>query len=74
MHVKLFGLLAERIGSTGIDLDATSVSALRSALDEALGSSEKLVYSIAVDHRITPVDLPLSGDEEIAALPPFAGG
>ena len=74
MHVKLFGLLAERIGSPGIDLDATSLSALRKALDDRLGSSEKLVYSLAVDHRITHDDLPLSGNEEIAALPPFAGG
>lgn len=74
MHVKLFGLLAERIGSPGIDLDATSLSALRKALDERLGPSEKLVYSLAVDHRITHDDLPLSGNEEIAALPPFAGG
>ena len=33
-----------------------------------------LSYSIAVDRSIVHGEMELSGDEEIAVLPPFAGG
>jgi molybdopterin converting factor small subunit len=31
-------------------------------------------YAIAVDRRLVQNDMPFTGTEEIAVLPPFAGG
>lgn len=70
----LFGILAEKAGATRIDLQAASVEGLRSELRKCIEGLDGLSYAIAVDRRIAHEDLPLSGAEEIAVLPPFAGG
>ena len=74
MRVRLFGLIAERAGSEFIEADARSVEALRALLVERIAGLEALSYAIAVDRVIVRDDAPLSGSEEVALLPPFAGG
>lgn len=74
MRVRLFGLIAEKAGSEFIDAEAPSVKALRARLVERIVGLEALSYAIAVDRVIIHDDAPLNGSEEIAILPPFAGG
>jgi molybdopterin converting factor small subunit len=74
MRVLLFGMIAERAGATELELSANSVNTLRGRLREAVEGLDELVYAIAVDRRIVRDDMALTGDEEIAVLPPFAGG
>ena len=47
---------------------------LRRSLAARISGLDQLSYAIAVDRRIVHQDVPLTGSEEIAVLPPFAGG
>lgn len=70
----LFGVLAEKAGSASLDLYAASISALRDQLRDRIEGFDRMSYAIAVDRRIVRDDVPLTGQEEVAVLPPFAGG
>lgn len=70
----LFGLIAERAGARTLELSAAGTSELKVHLAERIEGLAALSYAIAVDREIVPGDRKLTGDEEIAVLPPFAGG
>lgn len=70
----LFGMLAEKAGATAIEVNAASVNALRDVLRGRITGFDSMSYAIAVDRRIVKEDMTLTGSEEIAVLPPFAGG
>lgn len=70
----LFGMIAERAGADRIDLNAADTAELKSMLIERINGLESFSYAIAVDRVIINKDMPLTGSEEIAVLPPFAGG
>lgn len=70
----LFGMIAERAGADRIDLNADDTAEMRSMLIERINGLESLSYAIAVDRVIINKDMPLTGSEEVAVLPPFAGG
>jgi molybdopterin converting factor small subunit len=74
MEVLLFGLIAEHAGTNRLALEADTLSALRATLNERIPQLAQLSYAIAVDRTIVHGDMPLTGSEEIAVLPPFAGG
>jgi molybdopterin converting factor small subunit len=74
MEVLLFGMIAEKAGVDRMHVHAASTYALRQLLAERIAGLEVLGYSIAVDRTIVHDDVPLQGHEEIAVLPPFAGG
>lgn len=74
MQVLLFGMIAERAGADRIDLNADDTAEMRSMLIERINGLESLSYAIAVDRVIINKDMPLTGSEEVAVLPPFAGG
>ncbi|HPF89175.1 MAG: MoaD/ThiS family protein [Flavobacteriales bacterium] len=74
MQVMLFGLIAEKAGTDRLELQAGSLGELRGKLAQHINGFEELSHAIAVDRRVTHDDVPLSGEEEIAVLPPFAGG
>lgn len=74
MKVMLFGMLAEKAGSTSVEVEASSMATLRMALRDRIHGLDSMSYAIAVDRRIVKEDIPLSGNEEVAVLPPFAGG
>ncbi|HRH39476.1 MAG TPA: MoaD/ThiS family protein, partial [Flavobacteriales bacterium] len=57
-----------------MELNASTLNELRALLIQRIPDLEKLSYAIAVDRRMVHVDMALSGAEEIAVLPPFAGG
>lgn len=74
MDVLLFGIVAEKAGMARMQVQATSLDALRSSLHQRIPGLSELSYAIAVDRRIVHEDRALMGTEEIAVLPPFAGG
>ncbi len=74
MDVLLFGMIAEKAGADRLNLEAASLGELRARLAERIPDLPALSHAIAVDRRIVRDDMPLTGCEEIAVLPPFAGG
>lgn len=74
MEVQLFGLLAEAIGLQRVEVEAYSTHKLRDALVDQYPVLGALSFALAVDRVIVHHDIPLTGKEELAALPPFAGG
>ncbi|MCO6482283.1 MAG: MoaD/ThiS family protein [Flavobacteriales bacterium] len=74
MDVKLFGMIAERAGTDLIRVEAGSAQALKRALEQRIEGLSGLSYALAVDRRIVNGDIDLKGTEEVALLPPFAGG
>lgn len=74
MEVMLFGMIAEKAEASRIEVKASSVSELRQRLAERITGLDRLSYAIAVDRELVNGDMALNGTEEIAVLPPFAGG
>jgi molybdopterin converting factor small subunit len=74
MDVLLFGLIAEKAGATRISVKAETLNELRALLVERVEGFADMSYAIAVDRRLVHNDMSLTGAEEIAVLPPFAGG
>ncbi|MCC7503577.1 MAG: MoaD/ThiS family protein [Flavobacteriales bacterium] len=74
MQVLLFGMIAEKAGADRIQVDASSLDQLRTRLVERVEGLATMSYAIAVDRRVVQQDMPFTGTEEIAVLPPFAGG
>jgi molybdopterin synthase sulfur carrier subunit len=74
MKVLLFGMIAEKAGATELSVEASSLAHLKVELEKRIAGLDRMSYAIAVDRRITQEDVKLSGNEEIAVLPPFAGG
>ena len=74
MEVLLFGMIAEKAGVDRLMLEASSLAELRQRLAERIPGLAGLSHAIAVDRTIVQEDRPLVGSEEIAVLPPFAGG
>ena len=74
MRVLLFGMIAEKAGAVEAHAAATSTDELKRALEQRIDGLAAMSYALAVDSRIVNGDMPLTGNEEIALLPPFAGG
>jgi len=74
VEVLLFGLIAEKAGTDRLQLEASSLSRLRQLLEQRVPELTCLSHAIAVDRMIIQGDMALAGSEEIAVLPPFAGG
>jgi len=74
MRVLLFGLIAEKAAASELTVTAASTHALKRTLEARIPGLDQLSYALAVDRVIVHEDRPLTGSEEIALLPPFAGG
>jgi molybdopterin converting factor small subunit len=74
MEVRLFGAIAEKAGSDRVQVQAHSTAGLLRSLLDMIPDLRHMRYALAVDRRIVKEDTALTGTEEIALLPPFAGG
>lgn len=74
MEVLLFGSIAEKAGTDRVQVEARTTNELIRSIKERIPDLEHMRYALAVDRRIVKDDRPLSGNEELALLPPFAGG
>jgi molybdopterin synthase sulfur carrier subunit len=75
MKILFFGVLSELTGSASIDFKYTgSVSSLKNQLSDLYPELANHSYQVAVNQNIASEDTMLSGNEDVALLPPFAGG
>lgn len=74
MRVLLFGMIAEKAGMAEVEVTAVSTHALKRELQQRIPGLDRMSYALAVDRRIVHEDVLLTGREEVALLPPFAGG
>lgn len=74
MNVLLFGAIAELAQADRIEVQAGSTRELKDTLVRRIPGLDRMSYALAVDRVIVHDDRPLTGGEEIALLPPFAGG
>ena len=74
--IKYFGMTAEASGKEEeVDtLSYSSVQDLREALVAKYPELGNVNYKVAANQTIVADDYLLTGNEEIALLPPFAGG
>lgn len=74
MKVLLFGMIAEKAGAAEVTATAVSTHALKRELEQRIPGLDRMSYALAIDRRVVKEDAPLTGNEEVALLPPFAGG
>ena len=76
LNVKYFGMIAEWAGAENSQLDfsGTSVAELRSQIEKLVPGLNSASYQIAVNHVIATDEAVITLGDEIAILPPFAGG
>jgi len=76
--LKYFGLLAEITHRNEEQMELTAdvhtLLGLKSAVEHRFSAFRKTAYSIALNQALCNDDLALKDDDEIAFLPPFAGG
>lgn len=74
MKVLLFGMIAEKAGAEFLECAAPDSMALKHLLEERIDGLANMSYAIAIDRVIVRGNKVLNGSEEVALLPPFAGG
>lgn len=76
LSLNYFGMIAEatNIQQEKIDIDVQTINDLKLKLVEKYPAITKLNYQFAVNQNIVENDFQLSNGDEIALLPPFAGG
>lgn len=74
MNVLLFGVLADVVGKSEIRSDAKDVSSLKENMFHDFPQLKKYKFQIAVNKERVENNISLNDNDEIALLPPFAGG
>lgn len=76
VKVNYLGMLVDQTGKNEekISLTDNKLSSLDAALKDKYPMLKELPYNIVVNHEVAPSNLELQLEDEIALLPPFAGG
>ncbi|MDT8412624.1 MAG: MoaD/ThiS family protein [Vicingaceae bacterium] len=76
LSLNYFGMIAEatNVQQEKLNLEVKTIVELKGVLIERYPAIEKLNYQFAVNQNIVGNDFQLSNGDEIALLPPFAGG
>lgn len=75
IHIKAFGMVAEKIGKSELTLVHTGDSAeLLEALLVKFPALETLKFALAINKKIINGTQGIPENAEIALLPPFSGG
>lgn len=75
IQIKIFGQLAELIGSDKLLLqDVKDTDLLRKRLISNYPNLVDYPFVVAVDKKVINENRTLKEDDEVALLPPFAGG
>lgn len=74
--VRLFAAAAEAVGGNELEIEASSVAALRAALAERSENAPRVIAQCAVLRAGVRLDdnVALAPGDRIDVLPPFAGG
>ena len=74
IHVKYFGMIAEKTNSSQEILEVDAAVNLRDFFEAKFSFLESINYQIAVNQKLTEVLSSSQNEVEVALLPPFAGG
>jgi molybdopterin synthase sulfur carrier subunit len=77
MKINLYGMLAEAAATTKLEINdfrGKSIRDLRKVVEEKHPQLKNLTYKIAVNKKIVNEIETLNKTDEVAFLPPFAGG
>ena len=76
LKVKYFGMIAEWIGSSeqSVDCNGSTVRELKEQLESQYPKLSGISYQVAISHKISSNDQVITEQDELALLPPFAGG
>lgn len=77
MKVKIlfFGILAEVAGSDSIEIETGSdMDGLRGQVEKIYPEFTRYDYRVSVNRTMVRENVSLSDGDEVALLPPFAGG
>ena len=76
LKLKYFGMIAEAIGKTeeSLDFSGKTVADLDAFLKNGADKLSTMNYKFAVNQDMVDLNEMLNDNDEIALLPPFAGG
>lgn len=76
LTINYFGMIAEAVGSSKAEFEfhGKRVSDLKCELENIFPDLLGMSYQIAVNQKLASAEIELSEQDEIAVLPPFAGG
>jgi sulfur-carrier protein len=75
VKVLFFGILADKAGSSSVDIEnENDLNGLLKNLIIKFSFLEKSSYAISVNQVLVRGNTKLNDNDEIALLPPFAGG
>ncbi|OOG78318.1 MoaD/ThiS family protein [Algoriphagus sp. A40] len=75
IHIKAFGMVAEKIGTTELVMDHYQDSeALLDALLVKFPALKTIKFSLAINKKLISNKQEIPENAEIALLPPFSGG
>ena len=76
LQLKYFGMIAEAVEKEDefFELSGSTIKELDVALKNCYSNIENLNYSFAVNQTMVNEDILLKENDEVALLPPFAGG
>ncbi|MCB9204128.1 MAG: MoaD/ThiS family protein [Flavobacteriales bacterium] len=76
LTINYFGMIAEAIGSSKAEFEfhGKRVSDLKQELENTFPELEGMSYQIAVNQKLVSTEIVIAEQDEIAVLPPFAGG
>jgi molybdopterin converting factor small subunit len=75
MEIILFGQLADIAGAAACNVEGVKDTAmLKAKLENMFPGLGKIKYMLAVNRKMIQENMPLSGNETIALMPPFSGG
>jgi molybdopterin converting factor subunit 1 len=76
LKLKYFGMIAEAVGKENeeIDFAESTVEELEKVLKNKYAKLASMNFKIAVNQSIVNADFKLNDNDEVALLPPFAGG
>ena len=74
VEVIFFGMLAEKVGLNSTSFEAADTDALNQLILGAHPAIESMSYNIAVNAEMINSNTELKKGDEVAYLPPFAGG
>lgn len=74
MNVLLFGVLTDVIGKSKINIEAKDIDSLKNKLFREFPDLNKYKFQFAVNKEKVDTNVLLNDTDEIALLPPYAGG
>ncbi len=74
MNVLLFGVLTDVTGKSKLDVKANDIDSLKEILLKQFPDLNKYKFQFAVNKEKVEQNLFLNENDEVALLPPFAGG